>query len=73
MAPNLKHDQAEYVDVEKAARILGVSASFLNKLRVYGGGPRFVRLGHAVRYNANSLREWAKSQTRCSTSDSGAA
>jgi hypothetical protein len=60
---NLKPDE-EYVDVGGAARFLSVSASFLNKLRVTGGGPPFVKIGAAVRYHVETMRNWAAARTR---------
>lgn len=51
-----------------AASFLGVSASLLNKLRVMGGGPKYMRLGKAVRYSQDDLRAWALSQKFESTS-----
>ena len=63
----------EYVNVKVAAKALGVGASYLNKARVYGGGPPFVKFGAAVRYHIPTLLEWAAAQTRRSTSDSAAA
>ncbi|MBY0423040.1 MAG: hypothetical protein K2Q06_12110, partial [Parvularculaceae bacterium] len=38
------------LDVRAAAARLNVSASFLNTLRCYGGGPPFVKIGSSVRY-----------------------
>jgi hypothetical protein len=67
------HPDNEYVDVDAAACILGVSKSFLNKARVTGSGPPFVKFGAAVRYRVETLRGWAAARTRCSTSDEGAA
>ncbi len=64
---------AKYVDVRGAAEILTVSASFLNKLRMSGGGPKFLKLGFHVRYHIPTLLEWAAAQTRRSTSDPGEA
>jgi Helix-turn-helix domain len=70
----LSKPDSEYVAVPDAAKILGVSVSFLNKLRCYGGGPSFNKVGRrAVRYNVAALREWADSGLRRSTSDPGAA
>ena len=81
MAPKLKVDLArrglppdnapdgEYVCVDAAACILGLSKSYLNKARVTGSGPPFVKFGAAVRYRVETLREWAAARTRCSTSD----
>ncbi|MCA0431628.1 MAG: helix-turn-helix domain-containing protein [Proteobacteria bacterium] len=51
-----------------AAAYLGVSASLLNKLRVLGGGPKYLRLGKAVRYSQDDLREWVLSQKYENTS-----
>jgi predicted DNA-binding transcriptional regulator AlpA len=52
-----------------AATILGVSTSWLAKSRLSGEGPRFVKLGRAVRYLESSLREYIKARTRGSTSE----
>jgi len=52
-----------------AARILNVSISWLAKARLSGEGPRFVKIGRAVRYLESSLREYIKGRTRGSTSE----
>ena len=39
-----------------AAECLGLSPSFLNKLRCTGGGPRYVKLGRRVLYPKADLR-----------------
>jgi predicted DNA-binding transcriptional regulator AlpA len=54
----------------EAARILSVSLSWLAKSRLSGEGPRFVKIGRAVRYLESSLREFIKGRTRGSTSES---
>jgi hypothetical protein len=64
---------ARFVDVKGAAEILAVSASFLNKARVTGDGPPFVKFGFHVRYSVPALLAWAESLTRRSTSDRGEA
>ena len=54
-----------------AASYLGLSASTLEKLRIAGGGPRFVRLGgRAVGYAVEDLDAWLDRQ-RDSTGDGG--
>lgn len=63
----------EFCDVKAAAEILGISVSFLNKSRVAGNGPPFLKFGHSVRYSLPALHVWATSQARRSTSDPGAA
>lgn len=52
-----------------AARILNVSISWLAKARLSGEGPRFVKIGRAVRYLESSLCEYIKGRTRGSTSE----
>lgn len=56
-------------DVDPAAGYLGVSASYLNKLRVSGGGPRFAKLGSRVRYRRVDLDAWLESRLVTSTSE----
>ena len=59
------------LDTRAAADFLGVSARTLEGFRVRGGGPRFVKIGGAVRYRVASLEEFLQQQERTSTSDSG--
>ena len=54
---------------KQAAEHLSLAVTTLEKYRVYGGGPRFVRLGRAVRYRASDLTAWLESHVRTSTSD----
>jgi predicted DNA-binding transcriptional regulator AlpA len=53
----------------EAAKLLNVSLSWLAKSRLSGTGPRFVKIGRAVRYLESSLREYIKGRTRGSTSE----
>ena len=62
-----------FVNTAVAAKLLNVSASFLNKARLSGGGPPFAKFGFHVRYNTQALMVWAAEQTRRSTSDPGQA
>ena len=62
---------AAYIRTSDAARILGLSKKTLEKLRVTGGGPRYYKLGRAVRYVERDLRSWADAGARTSTSDPG--
>jgi predicted DNA-binding transcriptional regulator AlpA len=55
-----------------AARYLGLAASTLEKLRLTGGGPRFIRVGsRAVGYAIGDLDAFIDSRRRNSTSDRG--
>ena len=49
----------ELLTVSEAARWAKVSESFLNKARLDGSGPRFLRLGRAIRYTPSDLEAWA--------------
>src|SRR5687767_14834991 len=52
----------------EAAAMLGVSASYLNQLRVKGGGPQYSKIGkRIVVYEVADLRDWANTETRRST------
>lgn len=57
-----------YVDVNGAAEYLGVSVSFLNSLRVRGGGPEFCKVGRLVRYSLEALDTWMRRNVVASTS-----
>ncbi|MEP0189761.1 MAG: helix-turn-helix domain-containing protein [Erythrobacter sp.] len=54
--------------VNEAADYLGLSVSALNKWRVTGKGPKFVKLGRAVAYRVSDLHEWLEKQAKQSTS-----
>ena len=52
----------------EAAKLLGLSVSFLNQLRVKGGGPPYAKIRKIVLYNPADLLDWAKAHIRRSTS-----
>jgi hypothetical protein len=52
------------LDSEAAAKILGVSTSWLAKGRVYGYGPDFIEIGRTIRYSPSSLLRYAAARTR---------
>lgn len=55
-----------------AADYLGLSSSTLEKMRVYGTGPEFVRIGlRSVGYTLEALELWVNARRRRSTSDIG--
>lgn len=53
--------------VPEAASYLGLAVSTLNKWRVYGGGPRFLKLGRSIRYRQSELDAYLDSQMVGST------
>lgn len=57
------------LDTTGAAAYTGVSRSSLEKLRVYGGGPRYLKLGRRVRYRVEDLESWLSERLVSSTSE----
>ena len=55
-------------DVEAAARC-GMSVSAFRNWRLRGGGPKFVRLGSAIRYDPRELDRWIADNTCAHTSE----
>ena len=56
---------------EAAAHYLGLSTRFLEKLRLTGGGPRFVKVGRRVLYRREDLDRFLEERTVSSTSELG--
>jgi predicted DNA-binding transcriptional regulator AlpA len=52
-----------------AADYLGYSESTLEKKRLTGDGPTFIRLGRAVIYDTRDLEAWLAARRATSTSD----
>jgi len=48
--------------VKQAAEYVGLSKSFLDKARCYGGGPTYVKLGATVIYRSDDLDAWIASK-----------
>jgi hypothetical protein len=61
------------LDTQSASAIYGLSVSFLNKRRVQGGGPPYLKVGRKVLYNEAKFEEWLAAQERTSTSQPAAA
>jgi len=57
---------------EQAAALLNLKAKTLARWRWAGCGPRFMKIGEAVRYAENDLQAFIKAGLRMSTSDQGA-
>ena len=76
----IEHDETpkpagKYITVEAAARIISFSPSYLNQLRVHGGGPPYYAFENpakggrpAIRYKEKEVEEWADSKRKTSTS-----
>ena len=57
------------IDTEEAARHLSLAPNTLEKMRVTGGGPRYVKLGRAVRYRISDLETYLADRVVSSTSE----
>jgi hypothetical protein len=49
---------SNYTNTGGAASHLALSKSYLEKLRLSGGGPPFIKIGKAVRYKFGDLDAW---------------
>jgi excisionase family DNA binding protein len=58
-----------YLKPREAAEYLNSSTSTLAKRRIYGGGPKFSRIGRAIRYAKSDLDDFMASGTVSSTSE----
>jgi len=53
----------------QAAAVIGLHPSYLAKARLTGTGPRFLKIGRAVRYRRLDVEAWLADKGRVSTSD----
>ena len=59
-----------YLTQSEAAELLRLSTRTLERMRIEGNGPRFVKAGgRRVIYRESDLEEWALSRTFQSTSE----
>ncbi len=69
-APTSQHAEVEtLLTTQQAAWLLGVSHKTLERMRVEGRGPRFVKVGRCVRYRQRDLLTWIANNTHQSTSE----
>jgi predicted DNA-binding transcriptional regulator AlpA len=50
-----------FVDEKRAAELIGMSISYLQRCRIEGIGPRARKIGRVVRYAVSDLVEWVES------------
>jgi predicted DNA-binding transcriptional regulator AlpA len=53
----------------ETAEYLGISVSTLSKRRVFGDGPKYLKLGRRVVYDTRDLEAWLDTRRRASTSN----
>lgn len=73
MATATLDERTRTTDTDGAAERLGVTPETLRNWRWRGDGPRYLKLGRAVRYRLIDLAAWLDERTRTSTSDDGSA
>ncbi|EFD51811.1 DNA binding domain, excisionase family [Micrococcus luteus SK58] len=61
----------ELMTPDELSEYTGTPVHTLAHWRYVGRGPRFVKLGRAVRYRAEDVRAWLEAQTRQSTAETG--
>lgn len=61
------------LSTKEAAEYMGISERTLEKYRVVGGGPPYMKIFNRVVYDTRDLDDWMESKRRLSTSDHGRA
>jgi hypothetical protein len=54
---------------KEASQLFQISASFLQKKRIYGGGPSYYKVGVRVYYKREELEQWLTGTKHCSTAE----
>lgn len=62
------HSPTDKLDTEAAAKYCGVGKSTLEKLRLTGGGPAYLKPTRSVIYQVSDLDRWLDLKRRRSTS-----
>jgi predicted DNA-binding transcriptional regulator AlpA len=56
------------LNTKEAAQYIGLSKSSLDKLRIYGGGPLFIKVGARIVYDRTDIDSWLASKKIANTS-----
>ena len=67
------HLPGSLLDEKEVAKTLNVKVATLRRWRWAGKGPRFLKIGGAVRYDPADVQAFIEAGRRCSTSDDGTA
>ncbi len=68
----MQNDSVYLIGERGAAERLGLAVATLRRWRWVGRGPRFVKVGGAVRYDPADLDAFIEAGRRISTTDTGA-
>jgi predicted DNA-binding transcriptional regulator AlpA len=69
MSQTNTHSAPAYLRPHQAAEYLSTSISTLAKRRLYGDGPKFSRIGRAIRYSKADLDEFMARNMASSTTE----
>ncbi|MEI9995649.1 MAG: DNA-binding protein [Rhizomicrobium sp.] len=67
--PKSKLHAVQLLDPTAAGDYVGLRPQHLAKLRCFGGGPRFLKLGRKVRYHPSDLDTWLDAHKHASTAE----
>jgi excisionase family DNA binding protein len=59
----------QLLSTKEAARLLGIHYNTMCKWRIRGIGPRFVKVGTAIRYRESDIEEWLQNRTYSNTTE----
>ena len=65
----MKSRNAIVLNTAQAAELVGLSVSTLAKMRLYGNGPNYVKLGRRVVYRVEDIEVWIAGNRFQSTSE----
>lgn len=68
----LPHEADRLIPASALPQYLGVSLPTLERWRMQGIGPKFIKAGRRVFYRVNDVRTWIAGAQRSSTSDAAA-
>ena len=61
-----------FLDVRQAAELIGLSKSYLDKMRMTGKGPDYLRVGARVVYRRRDIEAWFDKHVQSSTAENRA-
>ncbi len=60
--PIPENNEIRLLNENQVAETLHLSVATVRRWRVYGRGPRFIKIGPSVRYDERQFREWLASR-----------
>jgi predicted DNA-binding transcriptional regulator AlpA len=62
MSSENTHTQPKLLDTIEVARLLGISAHQMYRMRAKGDGPPVVKIGGVYRYRPEAVEQWLRAQ-----------